>query len=320
LLALQAGHLADFYCANARSLRDRIARALPAWSTDMPGYSFLVGMYSFGLEECGDYARAEDEGRRAVAMEPLDCWAHHAVTHVMEMQGRAEDGIGWMIAREPHWSAEDNGFKVHNWWHRALFHLDLDQLDEAVALYDGPVREARSSVVLDLVDASALLWRLSMAGFDPAERWAELADAWTPHADGSNYPFNDTHAVMAYLGAHQSGEVERVTAALRETATHDSESGRSARDHGLPLVEGLVAFWRGDYEGAVDKLLPARNIVNVFGGSHAQRDVFDWTLTEAAIRGGMEDLAHALVNERLARKPRSLRNREFAARVAIRRA
>jgi hypothetical protein len=86
------------------------------------------------------------------------------------------------------------------------------------------------------------------------------------------------------------------------------------------LVEGLVAFWRGDYEGAVDKLLPARNIVNVFGGSHAQRDVFDWTLTEAAIRGGMEDLAHALVNERLARKPRSLRNREFAARVAIRRA
>jgi hypothetical protein len=43
----------------------------------------------------------------------------------MEMQGRAQDGIGWMIAREPYWSGDDNFFKVHNWWHRALYHLDL---------------------------------------------------------------------------------------------------------------------------------------------------------------------------------------------------
>ena len=58
----------------------------------------------------------------------------------MEMQGRAEDGIGWMIAREPHWSGDDNFFKVHNWWHRALYHLDLGQADEVLALYDGPIR------------------------------------------------------------------------------------------------------------------------------------------------------------------------------------
>ena len=45
----------------------------------------------------------------------------------MEMQGRAEDGIGWMIAREPHWSGDENFFKVHNWWHRSLYHLDLGQ-------------------------------------------------------------------------------------------------------------------------------------------------------------------------------------------------
>jgi hypothetical protein len=32
LLALQCGHLIDFYRANARELRDRIARVLPRWS------------------------------------------------------------------------------------------------------------------------------------------------------------------------------------------------------------------------------------------------------------------------------------------------
>ena len=69
-----------------------------------------------------------------MALQPLDAWAHHAVAHVMEMQGRPEDGIGWMITREAHWGAQDNFFKVHNWWHRALFHLDVGQMDEALAL------------------------------------------------------------------------------------------------------------------------------------------------------------------------------------------
>ena len=181
----------DFFRANARELRDRIARVLPKWSPEMPGYSILLGMYAFGLEECGDYARAEDAGRRAVAIQPLDCWAHHAVAHVMEMQGRAEDGIGWMIAREPHWSGDDNFFKVHNWWHRALCHLSLNESEEALALYDGPIRETRSAVALDLVDASALLWRMHLVGSDVGDRWRELANSWDQHADG-----NPTHSTI----------------------------------------------------------------------------------------------------------------------------
>ena len=137
IVALQAGHLIDFYRASARNLRDRIARVLPHWSSDMPGHSIVLGMYAFGLEECGDYARAEATGREALDAQPLDCWAHHAVAHVMEMQGRPQDGIGWMRAREPHWSGDDNFFKVHNAWHGALCHLDLGQHDAVLALYDG---------------------------------------------------------------------------------------------------------------------------------------------------------------------------------------
>lgn len=144
LLALQSGHLIDFLRGNPRNLRDRIARALPAWSPDRPGYSILLGMHAFGLEECDDYARAEECGRRAVELQPLDCWAHHAVTHVMEMQGRPEDGVGWVIAREPHWAGDDNGFKVHNWWHRALFHLDrrvFQQGEQSLPGHDSAARE-----------------------------------------------------------------------------------------------------------------------------------------------------------------------------------
>lgn len=314
LVALQCGHLWDFYRASSRGLRDRIARVLPKWSSDMPGYSILLGMHAFGLEETSDYARAEDAGRQAVEMQPLDCWAHHAVAHVMEMQGRAEDGIGWMIAREPHWSGDDNFFKVHNWWHRSLYHLELGQVDDVFALYDGPIRKERSPVALDMVDASALLWRLQMSGHDVGERWQELASAWDEHADGVSYPFNDWHAVMAYLGAGRHEQIERITTGFRANAG-TVETDDWGRKTALPLVAGFAAFWRGDYETAASQLYGARHIANAFGGSHAQRDIIDWTLTEATARGGLFAMTEALAGERLALKPHSPINRSFLTRA-----
>jgi tetratricopeptide (TPR) repeat protein len=316
LVALQVGHLLDFYRANSRDLRDRMARVLPAWSADIPGYPIVLGMYAFGLEETGDYAHAEDTGRQAIDLQPLDCWAHHAVAHVMEMQGRPEDGIGWMVAREPFWSGEDNFFKIHNWWHRALYHFDLGQMDQVLALYDGAIRSDRSTVVLDMIDASALLWRLHLSGYDLGDRWLELAATWDMHADGRLYPFNDWHAVMAYLGADRHDEVERILSGYRGNAVAESETGLWARRIGLPLIEGFRAFWQGDYTGAVERLHPARFIANSFGGSHAQRDIIDWTLTEAALRGGLRDLAAALAHERLALKPHSPINRSFLYRAS----
>jgi hypothetical protein len=84
---------------------------------------------------------------------------------------------------------------------------------------------------------------------------------------------------------------------------------------GLPACEGLVAFGRGNYAQAIEHLLPLRAKTNRFGGSHAQRDVFSWTLTEAAIRFGKRELADALVAERALLKPESPINRAWATRT-----
>jgi hypothetical protein len=314
LVGLQVGHLMDFYRGNARNLRDRIARALPHWSEAVPGYHAVLGMQAFGLEESGDYARAEDSGRHAIDLEPLDCWAHHAVAHVMEMQGRAQDGIGWMIAREPHWSGDDNFFKVHNWWHRALYHLDLGQIDEVFRLYDGPIRQDLSVVALDMVDASALLWRLELAGHDVGDRWNELARCWDRHADGRLYPFNDWHAAMAYLGAGDDSAMQRLDAALEASGTGGSDTAEWARSIARPLLDGFAAFRNGDYRRCVERLHPVRYIAHRFGGSHAQRDIIDWTLTEAAVRAGWGEVGEALAAERLTLKPYSPVNQGFLRR------
>src|SRR5512134_2175914 len=68
------------------------------------GYSYVLGMHAFGLEECNQYAEAEVTGRRALDLVPTDGWAVHAVTHVMEMQGRIDEGIGWLTSREADWA------------------------------------------------------------------------------------------------------------------------------------------------------------------------------------------------------------------------
>src|SRR5262249_11085507 len=120
-LAIQLAHLGDFYLGQSAMLRDRIARVLPAWDHDRPGYGYTLGMHAFGLEECGEYALAEGAGCRALLAERRDPWAIHAVAHVMEMQGRLAEGVSWLLEREGDW-AHDNGFAFHNWWHRALYH------------------------------------------------------------------------------------------------------------------------------------------------------------------------------------------------------
>jgi tetratricopeptide (TPR) repeat protein len=316
-LALQIGHQVDFFTGNSRMLRDRIARALPAWDGSMPGYHALLGMHAFGLEEMGQYQAAEAAGRRGVELEPRDGWAQHAVAHVYEMQCRQKDGIAWMRANPDAW-ATGSFFQVHNWWHLALYHLELGEVDEVLALYDGPIYGTPSAVALDMIDASALLWRLHLLGVDVGDRWQAVADAWDPLADAGSYAFNDAHAVMAFVGAHRPAAIARLLEAQEAAMAGSGDNAAFTREVGAPVARALAAFGEGDYGRTVDLLRPVRGIASRFGGSHAQRDVFDLTLIEAAFRSGRQPLAQALAQERHALRPESPLSRRFLDRLTVR--
>jgi tetratricopeptide (TPR) repeat protein len=311
LLAHQCAALLDGFLGRFPWVRDRSARALPLWSRDQPHYGSMLAFHAFGLEEAGDYARAEDESRAAAEMEPLSFWPHHTVAHVMEMTGRPEDGLGWMAAREALWATPQHPNQVHIWWHKALFHVELGQYDAALVLYDGPIRRTQRRLGVSLTNASALLWRLDTLGCDVAGRWSDLAALWEDHADGKCLVFADIHAAMAELRSGSAALVERRLVAMRETAASNAEAADIYRNVGIPVIEGLAAFHRGAYEQAVAALLPVRVELWRIGGSHAQRDVVDWTLTEAAARAGQRDVALALAHERLGTRPRSAPNRRF---------
>ncbi len=315
VLALQIGHQVDFFTGNARLLRDRVARALPVWSAAMPGHHAVLGMHAFGLEENGDYAAAEGQGRLAVELESRDSWAQHAVAHVMEMQGRQKDGIAWMRGNEPNWS-QDSFLAVHNWWHLALYHLDLGDVDSVLKLYDGPIAGNGSTVALEVLDAAAMLWRLHLRGIDVGDRWQKVAERWEAIGPKTGYAFNDMHVVMARVGQGDIAGADAMLAAQEEAIAGTGDNALFTAEVGRPVAQAIRAFGVGDYAQTVRLLRPVLRIANRFGGSHAQRDVLDLTLIEAAFRAGEGALAAALAAERMAMKPTSPLNRLFVDRAA----
>lgn len=304
LLALQIGHQVDFFTGQSRMLRDRVARVLPSWDEGRPGCHAVLGMHAFGLEEMGEYARAELQGRRSVELQPRDTWGQHAVAHVLEMQGRLGDGITWMNENIENWS-RDSFFSVHNWWHLGLYHLERGETDRALALYDGPIKGGHSAVVLDMLDASAMLWRLHLRGIDLGDRWKPIADQWAPLANAGNYAFNDAHAMMAFVGAGRAEAAEAILAAQHEAMGRNEDNAAFTRDVGHPVARAIRAFGAADYGKTVDLLRQVRTVAHRFGGSHAQRDLLDLTLIEAALRAKQHALAQALTAERLTWKPTS---------------
>ncbi|MBE7418909.1 MAG: tetratricopeptide repeat protein [Ideonella sp.] len=303
-LALQAGHQVDFFTGDSRMLRDRVARVLPAWSRAQPGYHAVLGMHAFGLEETGDYAAAERQGRLAVELEPRDSWGWHAVAHVMEMRHLPRDGIGWLEPASATWS-RGSFLGVHNWWHLALFHLELDHVDEVLRLYDRSIGGPGSGVVLDMVDQSALLWRLHLRGIDAGERWGALAARWAPLAGGGNYAFNDLHAMIAFAVTGREREQRELLDAQRAALAGEGDNAAFTREVGQPATLAVQAYCAGDFGDAVRRLRPIRSVAHRFGGSHAQRDLIDLTLIEAARRSGEHALFAALAHERAAQRPHS---------------
>ena len=214
---------------------------------------------------------------------------------------------------------------MHNWWHLGLYLIEAGRYDDALAIYDDQVHNDDSAgVTLEMLDASALLWRLTLDGVDTGGRYAKLATAWEGQLfDEPWYVFNDFHGVVAMCGAERLDDARAVVDRLeRSVGAGRAESGTGrwmTAEVGLPASRAIVAFTEARYDDVVDELLPRRSHFHHFGGSHAQRDLLQRTLTEAAIRSGRLDLARALLDERLSVRESSVYGLLGRARVLERR-
>lgn len=308
LLALRLQHYNAFWMGRAQDIRDSVARVIDQWDESVPGYGGVQGMYAFGLEECGEYARAEEFGRRAVEANPDDLWAIHAVAHVLEMQGRLREGMDWLDYPADAWE-DRNPFRGHLWWHRTMYSVEAGDYGAALALFDRSVTPEAWDFYLDIQNGASMLLRLDLLGVDVGDRWKPMADAMEAHVDDHVLVFTDTHTMMALAADGRFDAAEKLLASLRAFAgTPDNFAAATMEPVAIPICRALMDFARNDHDAVVDGLLPLRYDLAPIGGSHAQRDVFALVLIESAIRSKRLALARALLAERIAERPNSRGN------------
>jgi tetratricopeptide (TPR) repeat protein len=299
LLALKVAQDLYFFLGNRLELRDVAARVLPAWPQSDPGWGFVQGIHAFGLEENADYRGAESAARAALACNPKDVWGVHALAHVFEMEGSQEAGVAFLTSSSPDW--ETSYFAVHNWWHLGLYLLELGRVNDALALYDQRIRAGHSTEWLDIVDAAAMLWRLSLYGADVTIRAKALAADISGLVNEPAYIFNDWHAIMTFGLADDHARTQAILDVNLDLTAPTNR--RAAERAGLRLLDAFRRYAEGEPAVTAELLIDIRPEAHAVGGSHAQRDVIDLTLIAAATRSGDVALTRALVTERVARKP-----------------
>ncbi|MBD0864390.1 MAG: tetratricopeptide repeat protein [Rhodobacteraceae bacterium] len=316
-LAMKLEHATRFVLGDIAGMRRSIETVLPAYQPDHAGRGYLLGCYAFALEETGDYARAEIAGRQALWMAPDDAWGLHAVAHVHDMTANAQAGIDWLTGREAAWD-HCNNFRYHVWWHKALMHLDLGQVDTVLALYDTEIRADRTDDYRDISNATSLLSRLELDGVDVGDRWDELADICAARTEDGCLIFADLHYLLALTGGNREAEaVHMLCRIARDAETCKDEVQERMGNPGLSAARGLYAFGEGDFSGAFRHLAAARPAMQTAGGSHAQRDIFERLTIDAGIRAGQIDMAERFLNDRQARRAGTEDGYAAARRVLI---
>ena len=288
--------------AGMRAAADRMVQPHAGFGRDHPHLGYMLGQRAFALEETGDYALAEADGRAGLELAPDDVWGLHAVAHVMDMTGRADAGVRWLAGKSRHW-AHCNNFGCHVWWHLALFHLDRGNLGAALALYDRKVRPEPTDDYRDIANAASLLLRLELEGTDVGGRWEELGALCAARTEDGCVVFADLHYLMALNRTGREPEAAALTARIaRDAQGLDHDQHEVCAVAGLPAARGLNAFRAGRWAEAHRALALALPQLHRVGGSHAQRDLFERMTIDAALRAGDVRAAEASLAARCARR------------------
>jgi tetratricopeptide (TPR) repeat protein len=311
-LAAKLGHAIRFMLGDRLEMLAALSRSLPRVQSDHPLAGYLHGCHAFALEESGHFAEAERAGRMAVELAPRDIWGRHAVAHVMEMQGRVDEGLAWLA--DGRHRAHANNLRFHLSWHAALFRLERGETAEALRLYDDEVRAESTDDFRDIANGASLLARLEFEGIDVGGRWEELAVHAERRVSDGQLVFADLHYLLALLGAGRWESAGALAGGLATDALPGRAGGRAApADVGVSVALGLMALKAGDHREAVRRLGAARRNLTVVGGSNAQRDVFEQAYIESLIGAGEHEQAATVLAARIARRGGS--NRYAAKRL-----
>jgi hypothetical protein len=232
-----------------------------------------LGLHAFALEQAGETELAMRFARRAIDMNPgLDPWAEHVVAHVYAANDQAIEGRAFLRAHAAGWDRCSSFMLTHNWWHLALFELELDNLHSAFDLLLDRVWGVRKEHCQDQINAISLLARLEMEGLDAPKIWNDIADHVESRADDRVSDFLDLHYLYALTKAGRDGTVRR----MLERFEPETVAGA--------VAHGIASFARGEHYLAAAAIAPVCRYLEELGGSNVQRELFERIFYESVVR------------------------------------
>lgn len=245
------------------------------------------GLLAFAYEQCHLLDQAELSARKALALQPDEPWAQHALAHVLLTQGRINEGTAFLQQASPGWAGLNSFMQTHNWWHLALFHLARGRHQQVLDIYDQHVWGIFPEYSQDQIGAVSLLARMELAGIDVGPRWQALGEYLRGRVEDTVQPFLSLQYLYGLARAGLNREAAQLLDALTARASQAPAFSRAAwKDISLPVAHGLLAHAQGDHANAAQWLAAALPRLNEIGGSHAQRDLFALIELDARIRSG----------------------------------
>ena len=309
ILAFRLSHFLTFWLGRPDAMLASVLAIEPHWEEGMAAYGSILGCRCFALEECGRYVEAEAAGRTAIDLDGSDLWAAHGIAHVLEMQGRREEGIAWLQGLGGNWEGASN-LRHHLWWHAALFHLERGETERVLDLYDAefrnlaaPLTAGQPDLYIDMQNAASMLFRLERLGVSVGNRWEELADKAEARIGDCRSGFTLPHWMMALAASGRHAAAERMLEAMRAYARGPGLTAARVGRYALPISEAVLAYGRGAHARAVALMRPALGGMSRLGGSHAQQDVLEQLYLDAALKADLVDDVRLLLERVAGRHP-----------------
>ena len=273
----------------------------------------FLAMTAFASELCSDYAAAEAVAERALAIEPRNPWAQHALSHVLIRQGRVAEGLARLESFLPLLATCGRPIHCHDAWHLALLHLEQLDVAAAMRVFRTHIWGITPDFVVEQLDAIALLWRIEMAAGPMDAQWPAIAEHIALRALETFMPFMNAHYVYALARAGRADVVEAALAGVRaRSAADDEEAKRVWAPVGRAVIEAAAAFGAGERARAAALLDPVMPMMTSIGGSDAQDDLFRQTYLRSLQAAGRRADAAAYFEAITVDKSRTALDRALA--------
>lgn len=251
---------------------------------------WFLSQHAFSQIEVGQVEAATANIERSYELNPRSAQAAHVRAHVFYESGAPD--AGYTFLREWLEDADKDGLlHGHISWHLGLWALAREEYDLMWKIVDEAISPEASAgpPLVVMCDMAALLYRASLRGVAiPPERWRAISDYAATYFPSPGLAFGDVHASIAHAMAGNREALARIV----------SNPKGPAGEVVAELASGFEAIADGQWETALKHFLAGMTDHARIGGSHAQRDILEYTLCNVLLKLGRNREAKILLGLR----------------------